>query len=237
METTSDCGTGPYLTFTLDREVYALAVSRVRGVLDAAAVNRVFDGSECVRGVVNLGGDVAPVVDLRPRLAGRRAGGAADTCVVVAELHAGGETTVLGFLAGGACEVLSLRPFEPGPCPPGGRPLQVLDPDRLFSAEELADIRASYSYQRAPGPWAGYDLAARRRQGEKRLTELHRSYERLPTTSAASALLDAVRATLAGCAHAIRREGSAAPDPPGEETHRGDIDLDSHPPATKEKRP
>ena len=53
-----------YLTFKLDKEVFGLAISKVREVLDFTKVTRVPQTPAYMRGVINLRGSVVPVIDL-----------------------------------------------------------------------------------------------------------------------------------------------------------------------------
>ena len=57
--------TAQYLTFTLDDEVFALDIGKVREVLDYSTVTRVPRTPEFMCGVINLRGTVVPVVDIR----------------------------------------------------------------------------------------------------------------------------------------------------------------------------
>lgn len=234
MELTPDCETRQYVAFGLDSARFALAVSRVRGVLDVAAVNRVFDGHECVRGVVNLGGNIAPVVDLRPRLAGGGAEAAADTCVIVAEVDPEAERTVLGILAGGACEVVSLGPSEAGPRTLGERPspsetglvkteggsLRLLDLDSIFAREELGELKARYHYAPAPARCGPDDFKARVAEYERRVEALIGRYPRGHSFPTESSLLRRMDSGLRSCAAALRTAFAAPLPRGGEKTGR-----------------
>ncbi len=57
--------TAQYLTFTLDREMFALDISCVREVLEYSRVTEVPRTPGFMRGVVNLRGNVIPVADLK----------------------------------------------------------------------------------------------------------------------------------------------------------------------------
>ena len=56
-----------YMTFKLGDELFAIAVSQVREVLEIARITRVPTAPEYMRGVVNVRGKAIPVVDLRLR--------------------------------------------------------------------------------------------------------------------------------------------------------------------------
>ena len=54
-----------YLTFTLDDEVFAVNISKVREVLDFTKITKVPKTPDYLRGVINLRGSVVPVADMR----------------------------------------------------------------------------------------------------------------------------------------------------------------------------
>ena len=54
-----------YLTFTLERELFALDIASVREVLELVNITRVPRTPEAIRGVINLRGRAVPVVDLK----------------------------------------------------------------------------------------------------------------------------------------------------------------------------
>ncbi|HJV67366.1 MAG TPA: chemotaxis protein CheW [Geomonas sp.] len=55
------------LVFTLDRQRYALRLDRVQRVVRAAAVTPLPKAPEVVLGILDLGGQVVPVINLRRR--------------------------------------------------------------------------------------------------------------------------------------------------------------------------
>lgn len=55
------------LTFKLGSETYGLQISKVREILTYPTVTPIPDASRWVKGVINLRGEVAPVIDLRVR--------------------------------------------------------------------------------------------------------------------------------------------------------------------------
>ena len=54
-----------HLTFTLDNEVFALEITKVREVLECTSMTKVPRTPDFMRGVINLRGSVVPVIDLR----------------------------------------------------------------------------------------------------------------------------------------------------------------------------
>lgn len=58
---------GKYLTFSLAKCGYGIAIRHVRQVLSIRKITAVPDMPDFVQGVINLGGEVLPVVDVRTR--------------------------------------------------------------------------------------------------------------------------------------------------------------------------
>lgn len=145
--------TSQYLTFTLDGEFFALDIAKVREVLEFTSVTRVPRTPDFMRGVINLRGNVVPVVDLRLKFGMSATEKTVNTCVIITEVAVDGEPTVLGALADAVQEVLELEPDQIDPPPRIGtrldtafirgmgkrddRFLILLDIDRVFTAAEL----------------------------------------------------------------------------------------------------
>lgn len=55
------------LTFKLGQETYGIQINKVREILTYPIVTPIPDASRWVKGVINLRGEVAPVIDLRVR--------------------------------------------------------------------------------------------------------------------------------------------------------------------------
>ena len=65
MSVTEITDTRQYLTFKLGGEVFAIDVSKVREVLDFTTITKIPRTPDFMSGVINLRGNVVPVVDLR----------------------------------------------------------------------------------------------------------------------------------------------------------------------------
>lgn len=113
-----------YLTFTLNRELFALPVGRVREILDAPRLTRVPRSAAHIAGVINLRGRVVPVIALRQRL-GIDSAAPSGRCVVVVEAAVDGEKISIGALVDSVQEVLPLPPEQIDPAPRHGLGLQT----------------------------------------------------------------------------------------------------------------
>src|SRR5579884_3600256 len=148
-----------YLTFKLDNEVFALDVATVREVLDFTTVTKIPRTPDFMRGVINLRGSVVPVVDLRLAFGMSATEKTVNTCIVVVEVSLEGESTIMGALADSVEEVIDLEPDQIQPAPKIGTSirtdfirgmgkresgfLMILDIDRVFSADQLLELRGS----------------------------------------------------------------------------------------------
>jgi purine-binding chemotaxis protein CheW len=151
--------TRQYLTFKLGEEVYATDVAKVREVLDFTTITKIPRTPDFMSGVINLRGNVVPVVDLRLCFEMSKTEKTVNTCVVVVEMLLDGEATVIGALADSVEEVIDLDPDQIQPAPKIGTQIRtdfikgmgkrdaqfimILDIDRIFSPEELSAVRGA----------------------------------------------------------------------------------------------
>ena len=149
------------LTFVLDGETFALPIDRVREVVEFRGLTRVPRARPYVRGLLNLRGNVVPVVDLRSKLGMGETPSTVDTCVIVVELELGARHLIVGALADAVREVKTLDDGAPiegvpeyglevpaeflqGIVRDEDTLLLALEPDRLFTdvAEAFEDLDA-----------------------------------------------------------------------------------------------
>lgn len=144
------------LTFTLDDEHFATNISQVQEVLEYTDVTKVPRTPEFMRGVINLRGNVVPVIDLRLQFGMGATEPTIDTCIIIVEVLIDGETTVLGILADSVQEVVELDENQMEPPPRLGNRIDthfieamgkcneqfliILDMQRVFSSDELSHI-------------------------------------------------------------------------------------------------
>jgi purine-binding chemotaxis protein CheW len=163
MGTAADVETAQYLTFRLDRELFAVDIAKVREVLEFTTVTKVPRTPDFMRGVINLRGNVVPVVDMRLKLGLSQTEKTVNTCVVIAEVEVDGETTVLGALTDSVQEVIELDSAQVLPAPRMGTRIDtsvirgmgrrdeefiiILDINRVFSADDLKATAEASSAQ------------------------------------------------------------------------------------------
>ncbi len=97
-----------FLTFFLDEEEYGIEILSVREIIGLLPVTPVPESPHYVRGIVNLRGQVVPVVDLRVKFSMAPAPNTDETCIVVVRCSAG----ELGLVVDRVSEVLDIPEGE-----------------------------------------------------------------------------------------------------------------------------
>ena len=106
-----------YLTFTLENESFAIDVFKVREILEYTSCTKVPNMPPYVRGVINLRGNIVPVLDLKMKFGLPPTEFTVNTCIIIVEIVMGGEPTLMGSLADSVREVLEIQPSEIEPPP------------------------------------------------------------------------------------------------------------------------
>ena len=99
-----------FLTFTLAEDTFAVDVLMAREILDFSEVTRVPQTPDYMLGVINLRGNVVPVVDMRLKFGMSDTEKTRDSCIIVMEVDVDGNPVVVGALADSVSEVLDLQP-------------------------------------------------------------------------------------------------------------------------------
>jgi len=99
---------GKYLTFALAHEEYGLEILKVREIIGYIDVTAVPQTPHYVKGVINLRGQVIPVVDLRAKFGMETAGVTDETCIIVVEITHGNRKFNTGIVVDHVQEVLDI---------------------------------------------------------------------------------------------------------------------------------
>lgn len=148
-----------YVTFSLGDELFGVEVTRTREILSLTPVTKVPQTPDYLLGVINLRGQVVPVVDMRLKLGLPAGDETEDTCIIVVEVQVEDESIVVGARADAVREVLEVREDQIEPPPRLGTRLNtefitgmgkvdeqfmiLLNIDRIFNSEELAFVKDS----------------------------------------------------------------------------------------------
>ncbi|MFQ5559478.1 MAG: chemotaxis protein CheW [Nitrospinota bacterium] len=154
---------GQFLTFELEKEVFCIDILKIREVLDYTDVTKVPRTPDFMCGVINLRGNVVPVVDLRVKFGLGKTEKTISTCIVIVEIMLEDEPAVLGAMADSVQEVIELGPENIEAAPQIGMKLNaefisgmgrkdekfiiILNIDRVFSLNELSCVQKSADEQ------------------------------------------------------------------------------------------
>lgn len=100
--------TGQYLTFKMDKDAYAIEILRVREVLDYEEPTRMPRSPEFFGGIVNLRGEMLPVVDMRVILGVPAEPISKDSCIIITEVTLENEPMTVGLLADSVQQVITI---------------------------------------------------------------------------------------------------------------------------------
>jgi len=99
---------GKYLTFSLGAEEYGLEILKVREIIGYIDVTAVPQTPHHVRGVINLRGQVIPVVDLRAKFGMETAEVTDQSCIIVVEILQDDRKYSMGIIVDHVQEVLDI---------------------------------------------------------------------------------------------------------------------------------
>lgn len=155
-----------YLTFSAAGEMYAIAISTIKEIIEYRAPTDVPMMPDFMRGVINLRGRVVPVIDLCARFARGRSEPTRRSCFVIVELRHQEAPLDIGVLVDAVSAVIEIADQDIEPAPSfgvrlrsdficgmgkvGDRFVILLDVEKVLSVDELATLGGLESAQ--PGP-------------------------------------------------------------------------------------
>src|SRR3954469_3181636 len=106
-----------YLTFTLDSALFAIGVSKVLEILEIKPIVKVPMSPAFMRGVINLRGNILPVIDARIKFGMPDAPFTIDSCIIVIGIGEGKEPLLVGVLVDSVREVIDIpdEAIQPSP--------------------------------------------------------------------------------------------------------------------------
>ena len=147
---------GKYLTFSLADEEYGISILKIKEIIGMMPITSVPQTPEFVKGVLNLRGNVIPVVDLRLRFGMESMDYTERTCIIVVEIEGQTNTIMMGIVVDSVSEVLNIKGEDIEDTPTFGAKLDteyilgmakmeggvkiLLDIDRVLSDEEVATL-------------------------------------------------------------------------------------------------
>jgi len=104
--------TGSYLTFKLGSELFAFSVNKVLEILEIQPITHVPQSPDFMRGVINLRGNILPVIDTRIRFRLPGVDFTIDTCIIVLSMENNGEPVLLGAIVDSVQKVIDIADDE-----------------------------------------------------------------------------------------------------------------------------
>lgn len=147
---------GKYLTFILGPEEYGLEILKVREIIGYMDITAVPQMPYYIKGVINLRGQVIPVIDLRAKFGMETTDVTDQTCIIVVEISRESRTFNTGIVVDRVQEVLDIpakhiedapqfgssvcTDFIMGMGKVGEKVEILLDIDKVLCGEELGDF-------------------------------------------------------------------------------------------------
>jgi len=141
-----------FLSFRLGGEEYAIDILKVQEIRAHEPVTRIANAPAYLKGVINLRGNIVPVVDLRVKLGMARAEVDASTVVIILDIAG----RVIGMVVDAVSDVVALAAEQVRPAPAFGnvvdaafirglapvedRMLIIVDIARLMTSGDLAVV-------------------------------------------------------------------------------------------------
>ena len=107
-DTVASSREGKYLSFALSNEEYGLEILKVREIIGDMEITAVPQTPPYVKGVINLRGQVIPVIDLRTKFGMETTEVTDKTCIIVVEVEQANKTFNTGIIVDHVQEVLDI---------------------------------------------------------------------------------------------------------------------------------
>lgn len=146
-----------YLTFMLGQEMFAANILSIKEIIEYGQLTEVPMMPGFVRGVINLRGQVVPVIDLQARFGRAETEVRRRTCIIIVEIFSDAGHQHFGILVDAVNEVMDI-PIEGIESPPSfgvqlkssfmhglgqvnGRFIVILNIDQVLLAEEMTALQ------------------------------------------------------------------------------------------------
>lgn len=97
--------TGKYLTFRLAKEEYGISITKVKEIIGLMEITQIPQCHDYMIGVINLRGNVIPVIDLRARFNMESIEHTDRTCIIVVEIYRKNTLHLIGMVVDFVSEV------------------------------------------------------------------------------------------------------------------------------------
>lgn len=149
---------GKYLTFALGPEEYGLEILKVREIIGYMEITAVPQTPREVKGVINLRGQVIPVVDLRAKFGMETVAVTDESCIIVVTITQAGRSFSTSIVVDRVQEVLDIAAENIEDAPQFGSSVNtefilgmgkigesvkiLLDIDRVLAGDDLSSLES-----------------------------------------------------------------------------------------------
>ena len=127
---------GKYLTFGLANEEYGLEILKVRQIIRHMEITAIPQTPEYVKGVINLRGQIIPIIDLRVRFDMETIDVSEETCIIVVEATRDDRKLEAGIMVDRVQEVLDITGENIEPTPEFG---SMVNTDFILGIGKIGD--------------------------------------------------------------------------------------------------
>ncbi|MCI0506633.1 MAG: chemotaxis protein CheW [Gammaproteobacteria bacterium] len=141
-----------YLVFKLGNEIYGINILKVQEIKGWTPVTAIPKSPDYIKGVLNLRGEIAPILDIRIRFSMNKFMYAATTVIIVITVNSEQRDRTIGLVVDGVWDVVDFSAEDIQNTPEFGSGVNtefieglvnidncnvmLLDPDQLFSDQE-----------------------------------------------------------------------------------------------------
>jgi purine-binding chemotaxis protein CheW len=97
-----------YLSFVLNDEEYCIEILKIKEIMGMTMITPIPQTPQFIKGVINLRGQIIPIIDLRLKFEMDYKDYADRTCIVVVELDYDGQLTLMGVVVDSIQEVINI---------------------------------------------------------------------------------------------------------------------------------
>lgn len=145
-----------YLTFVLDGESYGIDVLQVQEIRAWESTRPIPEAPDYIKGLLDLRGEMVPIVDLRARFSLERVDYTPTTVIIVISVQVGEHNEVVGIVVDNVSDVVNVKQSGVRPAPKLGQQINtefihgmirnddamvmLLETGRLFDPQALATL-------------------------------------------------------------------------------------------------
>jgi len=97
-----------FLSFILNKEEYCIEILKIKEIMGMTTITEIPQTPTFIKGVINLRGQITPIVDLRLKFEMPAKEYSDRTCIIVVELIYENEKTLMGIVVDSIQEVISI---------------------------------------------------------------------------------------------------------------------------------